>query len=328
MIRAGLQIPNFTYPDVAPDDLFERVAAVAVAAEESGFDTVMVMDHFYQLPLLGPPDHEMLESYTLLGAIAARTTRAKLGTLVTGVTYRNPAILAKIVTTLDVISRGRAFLGIGAAWFDVEHQGLGVDFPPVKERFERLEEALKICRAMFRGERPTFEGKHYRVKDAINSPAPITPGGPPIMIGGSGEKKTLRFMAEYAEMANFTAGADELPRKLEVLAQHCADVGRDIDTINKTALGSLVVGRTMEEAEAKRASLLQERGLPPWDQLDNGIKSMLEARFIVGDADTAGERLQSLLALGLDGLTLNMPADGWDLDAVAFAGEVVNKALL
>src|SRR5436190_17459985 len=163
MIRAGLQIPNFTYPDTAPGELFEKVAAVAVAAEDAGADTVMVMDHFYQLPLLGPPDHEMLEAYTLLGALAARTKTVKLGTLVTGVTYRNPAILAKIVTTLDVISSGRAFLGIGAAWFDVEHEGLGVTFPPVKERFERLEEALQICRAMFRSERPTFDGTHYRV---------------------------------------------------------------------------------------------------------------------------------------------------------------------
>src|SRR5437016_4624434 len=327
MIRAGLQIPNFTYPDVAPDQLFDRVSDIAVTAEQSGFDTVMVMDHFYQLPLLGPPEHEMFEAYTLLGAIAARTSTAKLGTLVTGVTYRNPSILAKIVTTLDVISKGRAFLGIGAAWFDVEHAALGVDFPPVKERFERLEEALHICRAMFRGERPTFEGKHFRVKDAINSPAPITPGGPPIMIGGQGEKKTLRFMAQYADMANFTSGYDELPHKLEVLAQHCDAVGRDINTINKTPLGSLILGDTMEEAEAKRSQLLQERGLPPWDQLDDGVKAMIGARFVVGDADTAGEQLQTLLALGLDGFTFNMPADGWDVDAVRRAGQVVRKAV-
>jgi F420-dependent oxidoreductase-like protein len=327
MIRAGLQIPNFTYPGVAPEDLFERVATVAVAAEEAGFDTVMVMDHFYQLPLLGPTDHEMFEAYTLLAALAARTERVKLGTLVTGVTYRNPAILAKIVTALDVISRGRAFLGIGAAWFDVEHEALGVDFPPVKERFERLEEAGHICRSMFRGERPTFEGRHYRVKDAINSPAPITPGGPPIMIGGSGEKKTLRMMAQYAEMANFTSGYDELPHKLEVLAQHCEDVGRDIHTVNKTPLGSLVLGQTMEEAEDKRNALLEERGLPPWDRLDENIRNMLGARFVVGDADAAGEQFQSLLALGLDGLIFNMPADGWEPEAVAFAGEVLNKSL-
>src|SRR5882724_12142931 len=140
MIRAGLQIPNFTYPGVAPDQLFERVAAVAQTAEQSGFDTVMVMDHFYQLPLLGPPEHEMFEAYTLLSAIAARTSSAKLGTLVTGVTYRNPSILAKIVTTLDVISKGRAFLGIGAAWFDVEHKGYGIEFPPIGQRMDRLDE--------------------------------------------------------------------------------------------------------------------------------------------------------------------------------------------
>src|SRR3954447_18697657 len=222
MIRAGLQIPNFTYPGVAPEDLFERVAGTAVAAEEAGFDTVMVMDHFYQLPMLGPPEHEMFEAYTLLGAIAARTSSVNLGTLVTGVTYRNPAILAKIVTTLDVVSKGRAFLGIGAAWFDVEHEALGVDFPPVKERFDRLEEALTITRAMFRSEKPTFDGKHYRVKEAFNVPAPVRPDGPPIMIGGQGEKKTLRLMANYADMANIITGRDEVARKLEVLAGHCA----------------------------------------------------------------------------------------------------------
>ena len=326
MITAGLQIPYFTYPDTAPEELFERVAAVAVAAEEGGFDTVMVMDHFYQLPLLGPPELEMLEAYTLLGALAARTSKVKLGTLVTGVTYRNPAILAKIVTTLDVISKGRAFLGIGAAWFDQEHEGLGVDFPPVRERFERLEEAVQICRAMFRNERPTFEGVHYRVKDAINSPAPITPGGPPIMIGGQGERKTLRLMAQYADMANFTAGFDELPRKLEVLAGHCADVGRDPATINKTPLGSLIVGETMEAAEAKRTALLAERGMPPWDQLDDAIKAMIGTRFVVGDPDSVGEQLQSLRDLGLDGVTFNMPADGWEPEAVSFAGSVVTSA--
>ena len=231
-----------------------------MAAEEGGFDTVMVMDHFYQLPLLGPPEHEMFESYTLLGALAARTERVNLGTLVTGVTYRNPAILAKIVTTLDVISKGRAFLGIGAAWFDVEHEALGVTFPSVKERFERLEEALQICRAMFKGERPTIEGQHYRVKDAINSPATIR-GDIPIMIGGSGEKKTMRLGAQYAEMVNLTVGADEVPRKLDALAKHCADLGRDFDTINKTALGIMVHGDTMEAAEAKRNAFLAERGI-------------------------------------------------------------------
>jgi F420-dependent oxidoreductase-like protein len=286
----------------------------------------MVMDHFYQLPLLGPPDHEMFEAYTLLGAIAARTERVKLGTLVTGVTYRNPSILAKIVTTLDVISKGRAFLGIGAAWFDVEHEALGVDFPPVKERFERLEEALHITRAMFRGERPTFEGKHYRVKGVINSPAPITPGGPPIMIGGQGEKKTLRLMAEHAEMANFTSGFDELPHKLEVLAAHCADVGRDINTINKTPLASLFLGRTHEDAIDKVNQRLAGMGMT-WDTLDAGFKQQLGARFLMGDADEVGEQVANLRSIGMDGVTVNLPSDGDDVEAVAHAGEVLLKAL-
>ena len=326
MIKVGFQIPNFTYPGVAPERLFERVADLAVAAESAGADTVMVMDHFYQLPMLGPPDHEMLEAYTLLGALAARTSTVQLGTLVTGVTYRNPAILAKIVTTLDVISGGRAFLGIGAAWFDVEHAGLGVDFPPVKERFERLEEALVICRAMFRGERPTIDGRHYRVADAINSPAPIRAGGPPIMIGGQGEKKTLRMMAQYAEMANFTSGFDELPRKLDVLAAHCADMGRDPSTINKTPLCSVVQGPSMEEAVGLRNAFLAARGLD-FDALDEATQRAVSARRVVGDADGVGEQVEALVALGLDGITCNLPANGHDPEAVRATVATLVKAV-
>ncbi len=325
MIRAGLQIPNFTYPGVADVDLFERLSSVVVAAEESGFDTVMVMDHFYQLPLMGPPENNMFEAYSLLSALAARTKKVNLGTLVTGVTYRNPAILAKTVTALDVISQGRAFLGIGAAWFDVEHEALGVDFPPVKERFERLEEAIQICQGMFRGERPTFEGTHYRTKDAMNFPAPIR-GDIPLMIGGSGEKKTLRMMAQYADMANFTVGEDEIERKMDVLAGHCADQGRDIATINKTMLAFLVVAATMEEAEGKRNAFLAERGLD-WDTLDDATRAMVGSRLVVGDADTVGETVQRYRGYGLDGVTFNMPADGHEPENVAFAGEVLTKAL-
>jgi len=327
MIRLGLQIPNFTDAEVEPGDLFEAVAAVAGAGESAGFDTVMVMDHFYQLPMLGPPEAEMFEAYTLLGAIAARTSRVRLGTLVTGVTYRNPAILAKIVTSLDVISRGRAFLGIGAAWYDVEHDGLGVVFPPVKERFERLEEALQICRAMFLGERPTFDGRHYRVHEAINSPAPLQAGGPPIMIGGQGEKKTLRLMAEHAEMANFVSGFDELPRKLEVLAQHCANAGRDIASINKTSLVSLFLGDTHDAAVAKVDSRLAAHGMA-WNALDDATRDRLGSRFVVGDADEVGERVGAFLDLGLDGLAFNLPADGLRIDAFAQAGEVLSKAMV
>jgi F420-dependent oxidoreductase-like protein len=326
MIKVGLQIPNFTYPGVAPDQLFERIADIAVAGEQAGADAVMVMDHFYQLPLLGPPEHEMLEAYTLLGALAARTKTAMLGTLVTGVTYRNPAILAKIVTAVDVISSGRAFLGIGAAWFDVEHRGLGVDFPPVKERFERLEEALEICRAMFRDERPTIEGKHYRVQEAINVPNPVRPGGPPIMIGGQGERKTLKLMAQHAEMANLIAGFDEIPHKLEVLAQHCADVGRDPSTINKTSLFTVIQASTMEGAEQLRNEFLGARGID-WDQLDEATRAGVSSRFVLGDADAVGEQVQRWISLGLDGVCCNLPANGHDPEAVTATVANIKKAV-
>src|SRR5579872_5045926 len=234
MIRIGLQIPNFTFPGVGAEDLFERVASIAVTAEQSGFDTVMVMDHFFQLPLLGPPEHEMFEAYTLLSAIAARTSRVLLGTLVTGVTYRHPSLLAKEVTALDVISKGRAFLGIGAAWFEQEHQALGFAFPPVKERMDRLEEAIQINRALFRDERVTFPGTYYQLQDAFNRPRPVRPGGPPIMVGGGGERRTLLLAAKYADLWNFPGSLAEATRKLEVLAEHCQAVGRDPATINKT----------------------------------------------------------------------------------------------
>jgi F420-dependent oxidoreductase-like protein len=324
VIRFGLQIQNFTYPDVAPDQLFERVSDIATTAEAAGFDVIMVMDHFYQLPHVGTPDREMFEAYTLLGALAARTEHALLGTLVTGVTYRNPALLAKEVTALDVISRGRALLGIGAAWFDYEHRGLGFEFPPLRERMERLEEAVQLCRAMFRDERPTFQGKHYRTENAFNSPAPIRPGGPPIMIGGSGEKQTLRMVATYADIWNGHCPFAEIPRKLDVLAHHCDVVGRDMASINKTMVSSLILADTMEGAIAKRDAWLADRGLS-YETMDPNLRAFAESRLVLGDPDTVAEQVQAVLDLGIDGLIFNMPADGWVVDDVAHAGEVLAK---
>ena len=228
MIKVGLQIPNFTYPDTAPGELFEKVAAVAVAAEDAGADTVMVMDHFYQLPLLGPTDHEMFEAYTLLGALAARTKRVKLGTLVTGVTYRNPAILAKIVTTLDVVSSGPGVPRHRRRLVRRRARGARRAVPAGEGALRaprggaaHLPRHVPRRAAHDRGQALLGEGRHQLAGSRHA-------GGPPIMIGGQGEKKTLRLMAEHAEMANFTSGFDELPRKLEVLAGHCATVGRDI----------------------------------------------------------------------------------------------------
>ena len=225
MTRLGYQIPNFTYPGVGPGDLFEAVARQAIAAEDSGFDTVLVMDHFYQLPMLGAHTNEMLECYTLLAGLAGRTSRVRLSSLVTGNTYRHPTLLAKIVTALDVVSKGRAQLGIGAGWFELEHESLGYEFGTFTDRFERLEEALQIIGPMLRGERPTLNGKWYAVRDAVNSPAPV--GRIPIMIGGGGEKKTLRMVAQYADESNIICAPDEIPRKLAALDEHCERLGRD-----------------------------------------------------------------------------------------------------
>ena len=224
MTSFGVQLPNFSGPD--PSDLFEHIAGLATAAETSGFDSLWVMDHFFQLPPLGGPDQPMLEAYTLLGALAARTRRIQLGTLVTGVTYRNPGILAKMITTLDVISHGRAILGIGGAWYDVEHRGLGVDYPSDGVRLDMLTEAVQICRAMFTGDDVSFEGKYYRLDHARNLPRPVQPGGPKILIGGGGEKRTLRLVALYADKCNVTGDVATLAHKIDVLHRHCADVGQ------------------------------------------------------------------------------------------------------
>jgi F420-dependent oxidoreductase-like protein len=325
--RLGFQIPNFTFPDVPDAALFERVAAVAGKAEESGFDTVFVMDHFYQLPMLGPPDWNMLEAYTLLGALAARTRRARLGTLVTGNTYRNPALLGKIVTTLDVISGGRALLGIGTGWFEEEHVGLGFRFGTLAERFDKLEEALAILVPMLRGERPTFAGRHYTAKDLINRPPPLAPGGPPLMIGGAGEKKTLRLVAQHADESNLPCPLDEVPAKLDALAKHCDAVGRDRSTIGVTVLFSLVVAPTTAQAEAARNALLARRGLD-WNTLPAQMREQISKVLVLGDPDTVGEIVQrKVVDAGLDGLVVNLPANGHELESIALAGQVLDKAL-
>lgn len=325
--RLGFQIPNFTFPDVPDAALFGRVADMAQRAEQSGFDTVFVMDHFYQLPMLGPPDWNMLEAYTLLGALAARTEHARLGTLVTGNTYRNPALLGKIVSTLDVISGGRALLGIGTGWFEQEHNALGFYFGTLRERFERLEEALAILGPMLRDERPSLDGRHYTAQEVINRPAPLQEGGPPLMIGGAGEKKTLRLVAEHAHESNLPCPVDEVPRKLEALARHLEAVGRDRATVGVSVLFSLVVAPTTAEAEKARDALLARRGLT-WSTLPDAMKEGISKALVMGDPDTVGEFVQrKVVEPGLDGLVVNLPADGHELEPIALAGEVLGKAL-
>lgn len=244
-MKVGLQVPVFTWSggQAALGDTF---ATVAQRAEWAGLYSLWVMDHFFQLPVFGPPELEMLEGYSALAFVAGHTNRIKLGTLVTGVTYRHPGLLVKTVTTLDVLSRGRAYFGVGAAWNEQEHIGLGVPFPPTAERFERLEETLQIAQQMWAGDERSYEGKHYQLARPLNSPSAIQKPHPPIMIGGTGERKTLRMVAQYGDACNFSIrqiGKEGVQQKLAVLREHCQALGRPYGDIEKTTLETLRITR-------------------------------------------------------------------------------------
>ena len=319
MTRLGYQIPNFTYPNTSPGDIFDAVLAQAQAAEAAGFDRLFVMDHFYQLPGIGAPDEPMYECYTLLAALAQHTKTVGLSALVTGNTYRNPTLLAKTITALDHVSGGRATLGIGAGWFELEHDSLGFEFNTFTERFEKLEEALQIIGPMLRGESVSLDGKHYRVEDAVNQPPPLSKI--PIMIGGSGEKKTLRMVAQYADESNLTGDISETPRKLEALAGHCDRLGRDRSEIKVTKLVMGFIAPTMDELEADFAEMAVAKGWPP-EAFD-----MLKSVGIVGDPDTFGAALDEWMGYGLDGITVNLPVNGHKPERIALLGEVAGKVL-
>ncbi len=244
----GVQIPDFQGAG-GPEHLGRRLAEVARTADDAGFSLIALMDHFFQIGMIGPPDQDMLEAYTTLGYLAACTSRARLLTLVTGAVYRHPGMLAKVVTTLDVLSGGRAWLGIGAAWNEEEASGLGIPFPPVAERFERLEETLQICLQMWRGDESPFRSAHYQLERPLNRPRAVSKPHPPIMIGGSGERKTLRLVARYAQACNLFQGP-ELARKLDVLRAHCDAEGRSYDDIEKTCYFRFDVGANGEHAGA------------------------------------------------------------------------------
>ncbi len=242
-MKLGLDIADFTWP-IGPAKLGSTLGQIARTADQAGFDSIWVMDHFWQIRMNGPEHHEMLEGYSALSYMAGVTSRAKLGTMVTGAIYRYPGILAKTVTTLDVLSGGRAWLGIGAAWNEAESKGLGIPFPTMKERFERLEETLQICLAMWEGKRGTekpLRGTHYQPERLLNSPQSLTRPHPPILIGGGGEKKTLRLVAQYADACNLFP-TPEIPRKLDILREHCKAVGRNYDDIEKTSLFQFDLG--------------------------------------------------------------------------------------
>ncbi len=322
----GYHMPRFTFADSRPDSrpdaraderpdaradarpngLFEGYVELAQSAEAAGFDLLTVMDHFYQIPVFGPETAPMLEAYTTLGALAARTHRIRLGTLVTGVTYRNPAMLAKMVTTLDVISGGRAILGLGAAWNEMEHRGYGFDFPPIGERMDRLDEALTICRLMFSEERPSFAGRFYRIEEALNRPLPVQPGGPKILVGGGGEQRTLRLVARHADLANWFGTLDDFKHKDEVLRRHCETEGRDPATITRTVTVPLVLA----ERERDAAPVLER--MPPEPR----------AQAIVATPVQAADRLQAWIDAGVGGFFLRNAALPTP-ERVALAGELI-----
>ena len=283
-IRLGFQIPNFSY-GTGMDQLFPTVIAQAREAESAGFDSVFVMDHFYQLPMLGAPDQPMLEAYSALAALATATERVQLGTLVTGNTYRNPTLLAKTITTLDVISQGRAILGIGTGWFELEHDQLGFDFGTFTDRFNRLDEALQIILPMLKGERPTFSGTYYRASEALANPR--YRDHIPLMIGGSGEKKTIPLAARHFDHLNVIAGFDELPRKLQVVQQQCEKIGRDPATLETSMLIT---------------ALLDENVKP------DVVPAEMSQRMVVGSADSIADQIKTkVIDAGIDSVIINMP---------------------
>ena len=278
------------------------------------------MDHFYQLPGLGAPQEPMFECYSLLSALAQHTNKVGLSALVTGNTYRNPTLLAKTVTALDIVSNGRATLGIGAGWFEQEHTSLGYEFGTFTDRFEKLEEALQIIIPMLRGEKVTLNGKHYQVVDAMNYPAPVS--RIPVMIGGSGEKKTLRMVAQYADESNLTSRTiEEVKTKLEVLAAHCERLGRNRSEIKVTKQQMVCVAPTLEEAEEDLVELAEAKG---WN---NDIMEMVKSIIVFGDASTVEEKLSEFLATGIDGFTLSLPTNGHKPGRVELLGEIATRVM-
>jgi F420-dependent oxidoreductase-like protein len=286
----GFHMPSYSFPDTPPERLFDRVVEQARAAEAAGFGLVTVMDHLHQIGGVGAEDEPMLEGWSVLNALARETTRVRLGTLVTGVTYRNPALLAKMVTTLDVISGGRAILGIGAAWNESEHRAYGFEFPPIRERMDRLEDAVTIAKAMFTERRAAVAGRVSHVDGALNEPKPIQPEGPRIMVGGGGEQRTLRIAAKHADLTHwFPLGLDVLRRKTEILARYCDEVGRDPATIERTVGTPVIVATTAAAFDAIRDRLPPER----------------RQHVAGGTPEQAAEALRPYLDAGFTGFTFN-----------------------
>ncbi|WP_084385711.1 LLM class F420-dependent oxidoreductase [Rhodococcus sp. WMMA185] len=319
-IRLGCQMPKFTYSATAAD-LFPTMIAQAREAESAGFDCAFVADHFFQTPALGPAGGPRPEAYTTLGALATATEKIGLAALVTSNTFRNPALLAKAVSTLDVVSGGRAVLGIGAGWYELEHQQYGYEFGTFAERFERLEEALQIIAPMLRGDRPTFEGKWYRVESAINEPRIRV--DLPIMLGGGGEKKTFALAARFADHLNIICAISDLPRKLDALDARCAEVGRDRSTLETSYLAFVFIDENGDRARKLQHDFLLDLGVDLAEASD-AERAWATAQQVCGTPDEVAEQLQTrVLDKGIDGIIVNLVANGHQPGIVELAGRTV-----
>jgi F420-dependent oxidoreductase-like protein len=319
-IRLGYHIPYFNHTE-SPADLFPALAAQARAAEDAGFDLVTTMDHFHQPPLIGPPTGPMLEAYTLLGALAAVTSRVQLSTMVTGNAYRNPALLAKMITTLDVLSGGRAVLGIGAGWHEEEHRGYGFEFGTLRERFDRLEETLAIVLPMLRGGRSTFEGTFYRTAGAINEPR--VRDDLPLLIGGGGEKRTFSIAARHASHLNIICPTSELPRKIAAMRARCAEAGRDPATLETSFATPVIIDEDGDRARKLLEEVLGRAGVD-LAGLSNAERAVATDRFFVGTSVEVAEQLRErVLGLGIDGLVINMLANAHVPETIALAGRTL-----
>jgi len=316
-MRFGFQKPVFTF-DYRGDDtsqIIDSLKKLATTAENNGFDSFWVMDHFHQIPMIGKVEEPMLESWSTLSVLAGLTTKIKLGTLVSGIMYRYPAILAKVAATLDVLSKGRLFMGIGAAWNEDESHAYGIHFPPAGERLSRLEEAIQIIRKMWTEEpSASFNGKYYQIHNAYCNPKPIQKPSPPILVGGSGERKTLKIVAKYADACNLFGSAETVKRKLNILKDHCKSVGRDYDSILKTKLGIIVVDDDKQMAEKKINQIF--KGMP---------EGQIREFVINGTSEDVLKEIELLEQIGIQYLIVDLEPSR-ELEALdVFANKIIKK---
>jgi F420-dependent oxidoreductase-like protein len=320
LVRLGFTLGDYPRPPGGDAELYDSVLAQVLAAEKAGFDSIWVPDHLMQNPVVAGREEPMLECYTLLGALASATSEVRLGAFVSCAAHRNAGLLAKAVTTLDIISHGRAMFGIGVGWFEAEHLAYGYEFGGVADRFERLVEVLEIVRSMFTNEQTSYHGRHFRADEALNFPRPLQAGGPPVLIGGSGPRRTLRLVAQYADMCNLSGGPERLSRLMKILDEHCEAIGRDPDEICRTFTGVVIVRDSEEEALAALPESYRHVSREVTDHMSETV------RPITGTRQQVVERLREHIDTGIDGMVLSCAAQDRNAEYVTLLGGLAREA--